>query len=78
MFVVNSFSQLEEAARVGAKEILIHGRLAVSLRRRMDNSLKDDGQRPTFDIEKVEYEAVDNRYHQQSLHLLLCRSQHLT
>ena len=76
MFVVNSFSQLEEAARVGASEILIHGRLAVHLRRQLDYSMSDDSQQRTiFAVETIEYEAVENRFDQQSEHLLLCRCQ---
>ena len=70
MFVVNTFSQLAEAVREGASEIIIYGKQAVSLRRQLER----DDERSNIYVEGVEYEAV-NDFDRQPLQLLLCRRQ---
>lgn len=71
MFVVNTFPQLEEAVRVGANEILVHGRLAVFVR----HNLEGMAQRTKLAVGEVEYDAVTEQSGEHLAQLLLCRSQ---
>ena len=73
MFVVSSYSQLEEAARDGVGEILICGKLAESLLQRFDCAPSGNDQRQTFEVGTIEYEALSRSMNMETQHLLLCR-----